>query len=59
MGHERWYNLLQGVIQVGKYLVYLEFVDGSIHELEIEAESEEEALDESMPKSLRVFDLEE
>lgn len=43
---------------MGKYVVYLEFVDGSIHEVEIEAGSEEEALDDAMPKSLRVFELE-
>lgn len=44
---------------MGKFLVFVEFVDGSIHEIEIEADNEDQALDEAMPKSLRVFDLSE
>lgn len=44
---------------MGKYVVYVEFWDGSIHELEIEADDIEKALDEATPKSMRAYELEE
>lgn len=41
------------------YVVFLEFFDGSIHEIEVEAESFDEALDKAMPIHLRGFELDE
>lgn len=44
---------------MAKYVVYVEFWDGSIHEIEIEADDIERALDGATPKSMRAFELEE
>ena len=43
---------------MGKYIVFVEFADGSVHEVEMESRDEYQAMDEVIV-SFRVFELEE